>query len=88
MNELLNLKNSIQKALNIVSAELRNKDILKIYKDTHTFILETMFYLRTWVFSQLTKLAENNNYTAVMNEIKKWLIIYYLQLRTLNEAFN
>ena len=47
MNELSNLKDSIQKTLNIASAELRNKDILKIYKDIYTFSLETTLYLRT-----------------------------------------
>ena len=78
MNKLLNLKDNIQKAFNIVLTESRNKDTLKIYKDIHIFSLKTTFYLRTWVFSQLTKLTENNNYTAVINETKKQLIIYYL----------
>ena len=58
--------------------ELRNKDTLKIYKNIYTFSLKTTFYLRTWVFPQLTKLTENNNYTVTMSETKKQLIIYYL----------
>ena len=85
-NELSNLKSSIQKALNIVLTELRNKDILEIYKNMHTFSLNTTFYLRTWVFSQLAKLTENDNYTAAISKIKKQLVIYHLQLRTLDEV--
>ena len=72
--------------LNIVSAKLRNKETLKIYKDMHIFSLNIILYLRTWVFSQLIKLISNNDCITAISKIKKWLIIYYLQSEALDEV--